>query len=232
MLGKVLFQVAKSPFMGKTVGFAFQYLSWALPVRMVYHSKEIIAFGHPKPSYANHLILSPKCAVPNLLHMSSGGLYTYFRSIWKAAQAIGTTQTEYREGFTLVANGGRKQEVQQVHFHMFSGHRMVEMCVAEQSEENVVFQDQHLVIVNKPESDWELHFVARSAAPLQNRENEKAIADYFSKLLKGIGYLEDRFGIVAKGYSLVYQCHMQEEKPEFPVFHVIAGKRRTVQPKE
>ena len=232
MLGKILFHVAKSPFMGMAVGFAFRYFSWAIPVRKVYRSKEIIAFVHPNPCYANHSILSPKRAVRNLLHMASGDLSKYFLAIWQAAQAIGTTQTEYREGFTLVANGGRKQEVQQVHFHMFSGCRMVEACVAEQSEENIVLQDQHLVIVNKPESDWELHFVAGPAAPLLNRENEKAKADYFSKLLKGIGYLEDRYGIVAKGYSLVYQCHMNEEQTEFPVFHVIAGKRRIAHPKE
>jgi len=226
MLGKVLFQVAKSPLMGKAVGFVFQHFSWVIPVRKVYCSKEVIAFCHPKPCYANHLILAPKRAVRSLLHMASGDFCKVFLAIWQAAQAIGTTKIEYREGFTLVANGGRKQEVQQVHFHLFSDHRMVEECAAEKTDGNIVFQDQPLLIVEYPESDWELHFAARPAIPLLREENDKEMADYLGKLLKGISCLEERYGIVAKGYSLVYQCPEQAKQREFPVFHIIAGKRK------
>lgn len=228
MLGKLLFKVAKCPLMGKAVGLAFQYFSWAIPVRKVYHSKTILAFRHPKPCYANHLILTPKQAVRNLQHMASGDLGKYFPAIWQAAQDIGISRAEYREGFTLVANGGRKQEVQQVHFHMFSDHRMVDDGVWNQQGGNPVFQDQHLLIAEHLESDWELHFVASPAVPLHPRTGENEMAKGLCELLDGIGCLEDRYAIAAKGYSLVYEYHQQEQQGKSFVFHIIVGKKRTV----
>lgn len=232
MLRKLLLQVAKGPYMGGAVGYAFRYFSWIIPVRKVYRSKEVIVFCHPKPSYANHLVLSPKRAVRNLMHMASGDLCKYFLAIWQASQAIGTMKAEYREGFTLVANGGRKQEVQQVHFHMFSDHWMVEEHVVEELQENIIFQDSFLLVLEHPEPDLELHFVVKPAMSLCKMKNEKGLSDYLSGLLNCINSLENHYGIVAKGYSLVYQYRKQAKYEGYPVFHIVAGKRRMAQQKQ
>lgn len=44
----------------------------------------------------------------------------YFAKVWEAVKDISAKQPEYHDGFVIVANGGKRQEVQQVHFHMFT----------------------------------------------------------------------------------------------------------------
>ena len=61
--------MARSPWMGRVVGMVFQYAGWAVPVRKVIRSRDVLVFRHPRPAYANHLILSPKRAVRNLQQM-------------------------------------------------------------------------------------------------------------------------------------------------------------------
>lgn len=121
--------------MGKVVGNAFQYFSWAIPVWDVYSNKEIIAFYHPQPSYENHIIISPKRAVKNLQQMESDGFSKYFVKILEAVNEICVTHPEYNASFVIVANGGKRQEVQQVHFHIFNNHEIVnEYSAQEQAE--------------------------------------------------------------------------------------------------
>ena len=125
MSKQILFNICKAPFMGKFIGIVFQYFSWAIPVKKVYSSKEVIAFCHPKPSYKNHVVIVPKRAVANLQQLMEECFCEYFIRIWEAANAICATHPEYQDSFVLVANGGKRQEVKQVHFHMFTNQDIV-----------------------------------------------------------------------------------------------------------
>ena len=125
VLQKLLFKIAKAPFMGKFVGIAFRYFSWAIPVKKVYSSREIIAFYHPKQSYKNHIIILPKKVIANLQQLASDCFCEYFVKIWEAVKEISEMHPEYKDSFVLVVNGGRRQEVSQVHFHMFTEHDVV-----------------------------------------------------------------------------------------------------------
>lgn len=111
MLKKLLFKIAKGSFMGSIVGKVFQHCSWALPVKKVYSSKEIIAFYHPRPSYENHIIISPKRVVKNLQQMASDGFSKYFVKIWETAKGICVMHPGYKDSFVVVANGGKRQEI-------------------------------------------------------------------------------------------------------------------------
>ena len=77
MLKKFLFQLAKSPRMGRMVGIAFQYCGWAIPVKKIYSSQDVLAFRHPRPSYENHVIISPRKAVQNLQQLAADGACPY-----------------------------------------------------------------------------------------------------------------------------------------------------------
>lgn len=224
MVKKFLFKAAKSPWMGKLVGAAFQYGSWAIPVRKVYSSRDVVAFEHPQPSYDNHLILSPRKAVQNLQRMASDGLGWYVEKIWEAANRICEEKPAYHGSFVLVANGGKRQEVQQVHFHMFSNHAMVNDCAQGQAD-RVFFSNEAICVFAHPKPDWEIHFVIKPIDGLVMPENEKYRHAYFESVLRSIDLLNDAFHIVPKGYSLVYQCDQQPSDKEYPVFHVVSGKR-------
>ncbi len=125
MLKQALFHMAKAPFMGKVIGIAFRYFSWAIPVKKLYNSRDVISFYHPKPSYKNHILIVPKKAITNLQQLASDKFQEYFVKLWNAAWNIYATHSEYRNSFVLISNGGRRQEVSQVHFHMFTNHDVV-----------------------------------------------------------------------------------------------------------
>lgn len=225
MLKKLLFKIAKGSFMGSIVGKVFQHCSWALPVKKVYSSKEIIAFCHPRPSYENHIIISPKRAVKNLQQMASDGFSKYFVKIWEAVKDICVMHPEYKDSFVLVANGGKRQEVQQVHFHMFTNHGIVNEYSAQEQAESVFYSDRDICILEHPDPDWEVHFVIKPVSASRMAEDEEYKNMYFKSVLHRIDLLNAGFNIVQRGYSLVYQCNKQKSDKQCPIFHIISGKR-------
>ncbi|MCH5286486.1 MAG: HIT domain-containing protein [Christensenellaceae bacterium] len=226
MFRKLLFKIAKGPLMGQIVGSAFQHCSWAIPVKKVYSSTEIIAFRHPQPCYNNHLIISPKRAVKNLQQMASDDFARYFVKIWEAAQDISAMRPEYHDAFTLVANGGRRQEVQQVHFHMFTDHEMVSEYAAQGQAERVCYRDGAICVLAHPAPDWEIHYVVRPGSASFTAGSAEDQQAYFKGVLQSIDLLNARFNIIQRGYSLVYQRNKRSSDREYPVFHIVSGKKQ------
>ncbi|MDE7273559.1 MAG: HIT domain-containing protein [Lachnospiraceae bacterium] len=225
MLKKLLFKIAKGPFMGKIVGNAFQHCSWAIPVKKVYSSKEIIAFYHPKPSYENHIIISPKRAVKNLQQMALDSFSKDFVKIWETAKDICVMHPEYNDSFVIVANGGKRQEVQQVHFHMFTNHEIVNEYSAQEQAESVFYSDRDICVLEHPNPNWEVHFVIKPISSFQMAGNEEYKYTYFRSILHSIDLLNVEFNIVQRGYSLVYQHDKRKDDNECFTFHVISGKK-------
>lgn len=217
MMRQLLFRMAKGPLMGRMVGYAFQYGSWAIPVKRVPGSRDIIAFHHPQPSYEHHLILSPKRAIGTLHQMASESLSRYFGRVWEAAEAIRAAHPEYHDGYILVANGGKRQEVQQVHFHMFTGHDMVHDHAAQAA--SVYCRERACCVLKPADPDWEIHFVIKPTGTDRDA--------YFRSVLQSIALLDTRFHIVQRGYSLVCQRGALASDAEWPVFHIVSGKRLT-----
>lgn len=147
MIGRLLFRAAKGEGMGKVVGAAFHYFGYLLPVKKVYFTKEVMAFFHPKPSYDNHLIISPRCHIKNLQQMNKNGYEKYFTRVWEAIMDIHARHSEFADSFVMVANGGKRQEVKQVHFHMFTGHEIVDNISACDNENASIYADDDLCIL-------------------------------------------------------------------------------------
>lgn len=225
MLKTLLFKIAKGPFMGKIVGNAFRYGSWAIPVKKVYNGKGILAFYHPSPSYENHIIISPKRAIKNLRQMKLDCFNKYFAKILEVAKDICVTHSEYHDSFTIVANGGKRQEVQQVHFHMFTNHEIVNEYSAEEQAEGVFYSDKIICVLEHPRPNWELHFVIKPILSSPMAENEEYKSMYFRSVLHSIDLLNVEFNIVQSGYSLIYRCDKMQDSDMGSVFHVVSGRK-------
>lgn len=226
MFKKLLFKIAKGPFMGKMVGNAFQHCSWAIPVKKVYSSKEIIAFYHPQPSYEKHIIISPKRAIKNLQQMALDSYSKYFVKIWETAKDICVMYPEYNDSFAIVANGGKRQEVQQVHFHMFiTNHEIVNEYFVQEQAESVFYSDRDICVLEHPNPNWEVHFVMKPISSSQMAGNEEYKYTYFRSILRSIDLLNVEFNIVQRGYSLVYQHKNCKSDKKYPIFHVVSGKK-------
>lgn len=214
MIKKMLFRIAKSPLMGKLVGNVFRFLPSFLPVKKVFVNKRVIAFHHPQPCYKNHLILSPRKAIKNLLCLVADS--SYFEAIFQTAQHLSVTLPQYGDAFTLVANGGKRQEVQQVHFHMFTDYAIVNTFTAQEPPENYLCPDEDICVFPHPNPDWAFHFIIQA-----NTDQPQA---YFKSVLQCIDRLRSECDIVSRGYSLVYQ-HASNTANVLPVFHIVSGRK-------
>ena len=117
-LGKFLFSMAKTPLGDYIVGTTFESLSNALPVKRVYENKLIIAFWHPRPFWEKHIVIVPKKKIKNIASIKNDDqalINEVFVSVKDIVQKLGWTE------YTLLVNGGNRQEINQIHFHLCSG---------------------------------------------------------------------------------------------------------------
>lgn len=120
-ISEQIFKLAKTPLGDLIVGIAFGTpLSNLLPIKRVKETEKVLAFWHPKPFWEKHILLVPKKQIKSLIEMN-GDDFGYIEEIYKVAKEIvielGWNESEY----TILTNGGNRQEVNQIHFHLNSG---------------------------------------------------------------------------------------------------------------
>ncbi len=217
MVKELLFKIAKSPLMGGVVGTAFRFCSPVIPVKKVLQNREIIAFYHPKPSYQSHLIITPKRAIKSLRELSEEKFFGYFPAILSAADEISVNNPKFRENFTLIANGGPRQEVGQVHFHMFTNHKSVNDYDGRQPGE-VVYRDENIRVIKHPEPNWDVHYLLLPEAS----EGEGSENRCLQAVLKSIDLLDEIEGIVNRGYR---RCGSLRWERQRRCFMSLRGRR-------
>jgi histidine triad (HIT) family protein len=114
-----LFNVVHLPHLRPIVCWMFAHMSFLIPVQRLRETDTLVAFHHPQPSYAFHVLLVSKQGYANLLDVPPQA--TDF-----IGDLIETVQSLVREfhldtgGYRLIANGGTYQDVPQLHFHLVS----------------------------------------------------------------------------------------------------------------
>ena len=120
---ETLFKLSKSKLGELIVGIAFGKFNKLLPVKRVYENDFVLAFWHPKPYWQKHIIVVPKKAIKDLQSMKEED-NKYISEVFKAIQKIVVEQGWDKEDYTVITNGGSRQEVKQLHFHLGSGERV------------------------------------------------------------------------------------------------------------
>lgn len=120
---KFLFRLAKTP-LGKTiVGIAFGKLPNLIPVRRVKETEKVLAFYHPKPYWENHILIVPKKRIRSLDKIGVDDL-PYVEEVFRVAREIILEKGWDKLDYQIVANGGSRQEVAQLHFHLGQGNTL------------------------------------------------------------------------------------------------------------
>lgn len=117
-LGKFLFSMAKTPIGDYIVGTTFESLSSALPVKRVYENDLVIAFWHPKPFWEQHILIVPKKKIKGIMSIQESDM-VFVNEVFRIVKII--VEKLKWEGYSLLVNGGNRQEVNQMHFHLCSG---------------------------------------------------------------------------------------------------------------
>jgi len=120
-LSEQIFKLAKTPLGDLIVGVAFGTpLVNLLPVKKIKISDKVIAFWHPKPFWQKHIVLVPRKPIKSLTSISEDDL-KYIAEIYKVIQEIVIELKWDKSGYSVLINGGNRQEINQIHFHLFSG---------------------------------------------------------------------------------------------------------------
>ena len=117
--GALVLRMARSRIGRLVVGWVFAHMSAVLPVKRLRETGSLIAFYHPQPTYPVHILLVPKKAVAGLTDLTAadaGFLADLILTVQSLVAELGLEEAGYR----LIVNGGRYQDVAQLHFHLVS----------------------------------------------------------------------------------------------------------------
>jgi len=99
------------------IGWVFAHMSFVIPVHRLRETDTLIAFHHPKPSHAFHVLLVPKKAVASLGDLPASDV-AFFADLVRTVQEL--VQEFQLPAYRLVVNGGHYQEFPQLHIHLVS----------------------------------------------------------------------------------------------------------------
>ena len=116
MIRRSLLRFARTPAGGSLVRFALRRFPRLLPFERVPTRPGWIAFRHPAPSYPIHVLIVPLPPMRGLNRLTSAEAGRLAAVFSVAMEIVGRLQLA--QGWRLVVNGGRYQEVQLLHFHL------------------------------------------------------------------------------------------------------------------
>lgn len=99
---------------GRLIGWFYAYLSGLSPFRLVADDRYIAAFYHPIPSFRGHILVLPKRVVRQFCDLTDPA---FLDGVLASVNTLCGRLFPGEEKLLLV-NGGSKQEIQQLHFHL------------------------------------------------------------------------------------------------------------------
>ena len=105
------------PWIRRFIGWMFEHMSFAIPVRRLRETESLLAFYHPKPSYTFHVLLVPKKAVTSLKEFDAGDA-EFLSDLYSTVQSL--AGEFHLPAYRLIVNGGDYQDFPQLHFHLIS----------------------------------------------------------------------------------------------------------------
>jgi histidine triad (HIT) family protein len=94
-------------------------MNFALPLDILHETNTLLAFYHPRPSHPFHVILVPKQQINSLEGLSPQD-HVFLSDLFSTVQTLVNKFDLARDGYRLIANGGKYQEFGLLHFHLIS----------------------------------------------------------------------------------------------------------------
>jgi len=116
---RFMYSIAKTWLGGIILHWVFAYFSFVIPGEKLIENDTLIAFHHPSPSYALHILIVPKAKYRSILELPSDDAefeIGLFKAVKELVRRFGLDESSYR----LIVNGGNAQEVDHLHFHLVS----------------------------------------------------------------------------------------------------------------
>jgi diadenosine tetraphosphate (Ap4A) HIT family hydrolase len=121
LINRIFFHLARSPLSAFFIGHIFAHLSFLLPDIKANQQPQVLVLRHPLPSSDIHLLAVPKLKVRSFLdldltaHSDRQLTLSLLRSLAEVAAWLKLNP------YTLILNGGKYQDVPQLHVHLIDG---------------------------------------------------------------------------------------------------------------
>ena len=99
------------------IGWIFTHMSFAIPIKRLRETSNLIAFQHPSPSYRIHLLLVPKRQVQTLADFDPTDT-AFLTDLYSTVQSL--VKELDLKAYRLIVNGGEYQDFPHLHFHLIS----------------------------------------------------------------------------------------------------------------
>ena len=104
-------------FIAFLIGWIFTHMSFAIPIKRLRETSNLIAFQHPSPSYKVHLLLVPKRQVQTLADLDPTDT-AFLTDLYSTVQSL--VKELDLKAYRLIVNGGEYQDFPHLHFHLIS----------------------------------------------------------------------------------------------------------------
>lgn len=191
--------------MGKVVGFLFAYMSSIIPLKKLLNDKNTICFYHPVPTYDQHVLLIPKKTIGNILEIPNE---TIFENIAKAAIDLSKKINWKNDCVLLCANGGNRQDVKQVHFHLFSAKSMFsESFIKNANVTEIENESEHHTFLREYDSKKVIEIIKKANTKTSNDH----VHCVFIGIIQTLDILSNKFDLMSKDYTLKIQINPKEK---------------------
>jgi len=119
LFSKAAFCTARLSPIRAAVGWMFAHMSFAIPVKKLRQTATLLAFYHPHPAYAVHILIVPKRAIADLGDLDESD-QEFLLDLVLVVQSLVDEFNLKDTGYRLVSNGGKYQDIPQLHFHLIS----------------------------------------------------------------------------------------------------------------
>jgi histidine triad (HIT) family protein len=99
------------------IGWIFAHMSFAIPVKRLRETPNLIAFHHPSPSYKFQVLIVPKRQVATLAELDPNDT-AFLTDLYSTAQSL--VDEFDLKAYRLIVNGGEYQDFPHLHFHLIS----------------------------------------------------------------------------------------------------------------
>ena len=113
-----LHRLANTPPGRFLIAWTFAHMSFVLPAKRLRETDTLLAFYHPRPAHAFHVILAPKKDIRSFADLTPGD--PFLADLITTAQSL--VDEFHLTAWRLVVNGGEYQEFPHLHFHLITDH--------------------------------------------------------------------------------------------------------------
>lgn len=115
----ILMRLARTSWAGALLRIGFASMNFAIPVERLRETSTLLAFHHPSPSYALHILIVPKRGYRSLSDVAPDDA-AFQRDLFETVRELVSAFGLEVQGYRLIANGGAYQDVPMLHFHLIS----------------------------------------------------------------------------------------------------------------